>query len=506
MKSPHRLFASSLVALATFFSGSDASAITREEVLVRARAYAQHRWSSTAANQTASCSAAYQSLFPAGDYVGLPYDWGGYMSLFTFDQQIAQGYGAGSQETDGILDCTAGVDCSGFVSMAWSSGHYTTSSIPGATSAIATTDLLPGDVFNKAGYHVAMFTHALQSGAPALVEAAGYNVHVNTFGGWSYVNGYSPRRYPTLTGTTAGNPLGTTTNPIVIGGFPYTDSRNTALSPSAVLDACGAAPATPEKGPEVVYRIDVKQPGTLSVTVQDDAATDVDVELLSNLSTAGCTARNDSAISAQVGCGTYWIVVDTYGNGSTNAGPYTLNVSLAPSGQACGAVAGPPAFNPKGKLGDACAYPGNESLPFCNPNLGAETCIYGSGSSFCSKACTKDAECSDLPGGGCCQDLGKGETYCMTKSYCPAGSSSGGASSGGASSGGASSGGGASSSSGGEGEGAGGDGEGGGNGASLSGSDGSSGGCSAAPSSSAHVAWIALALSGLALARRRRRS
>lgn len=496
------------VAAAMVVASADASAITREEVLVRARAYTVHRWSSSAPNQTASCSAAYKSLFPAGDYVGLPYDWGGYMSLFTFDQQIVQGYGAGSQETDGVLECTAGVDCSGFVSMAWGSGHYTTSSIPSATSVITTAQLLPGDVFNQAGFHVAMFTNLLQSGAPALVEAAGYNVHVNTFGGWSYVNGYVPRRYPSLTGTTAGNPSGTTSNPIVIGGLPYTDARSTALSPSSVLDACGAAPAVAEKGPEVVYQINVTQPGTLAIAAQDDAATDVDVELLDNLSTRGCVARDDAAISAHVGCGTYWIVVDTFGSTTTKPGPYTLTVTETPSGQPCSAVAGPPKFDPKGKLGDACSYPGHESLPVCNPNLGAETCIYGSGSSFCSKACEKDADCTDLPGGGCCQDLGKGETYCMTKSYCPAGSSSG-ASGGGASGGsGASGGGGSAGSSGGasSGEGAAGDGEGEANGAAPSdgGSDG--GGCSASGRPApAPIGFGVAAAAALALLSGRRR-
>lgn len=404
--------------LATALLSSSASAITREEVLVRARAYSAHRWSSTASNQKATCSAAYQSLFPPGDYVGVAYDWGGYMTLRTFDEQIAAGYGAGSQETDGILACTSGVDCSGFVSMAWGAGHFTTSSLHQTSAQITKADLLPGDVLNQAGFHVAVFTHLLQSGEPALIEAVGYNVHVNTYGGWSYVNGYVPRRYTNITGTTAGNPAGTTSNPIVIGGFPFSDTRSTKDSPSSVLDACGAAPNIPQKGPEVVYVVDIAQPGTLSIAATDDAATDVDVQLLDNLSTTGCKARNDSSLSAQVGCGRYWIVVDTYGANATKAGPYSLSVSFAPSGQACGAVSGPPAFNPKGKLGDACAYPGNQSLPFCNPNLGSETCIYGNASSFCSKACDTSSDCTDLGAAACCQDLGKGEKYCLTKSFC----------------------------------------------------------------------------------------
>jgi hypothetical protein len=238
------------------------------------------------------------------------------------------------------------------------------------------------------------------------------------------VNGYVPRRFTGITGTTAGNPQGTTSNPIVVGSFPFTDARSTKYSTSSVLDACGAAPGTPQKGPEYVYAVDITQPGTLSIAVSDDAATDVDVQLLDNLSTTGCKARNDSSLSAQVGCGRYWIVVDTYGANATKAGPYTLTVNHAPSGQACGAVSGPPVFAPKGKLGDGCAFPGNQNLPFCNPNLGSETCIYGNASSFCSKSCEKSSDCTDLGAAACCQDLGKGEKYCLTKSFCGSGGAS----------------------------------------------------------------------------------
>lgn len=406
-----------LPALAALLFAADASAITREEALTRARAYAAHRWSSTSSNQTASCSASYKSLFPSGDYVGIPYGWGGYMTLLEFDQGIKAGKGAGAQESDGILGCIVGVDCSGFVSKVWNAGHYTTSNLAEISSQIAKADLLPGDVFNKAGFHVAMYTHTLQSGEPALIEAVGYNTHPNTTGGWSWVNGYLPRRYNKIEKTTAGNPAGTTSNPIAIPSFPYTDSRDTRQSSSSVLDGCAAEPSKSERGPEYVYVATMTSPGTLTVSVQDDAATDVDVELLTNLNTAACVGRHDSSLVAQVGCGTYWIVADTFGADASKAGPYTLTATFTPSGQPCSAVSGPPKFDPKGKMGDECAYPGNENLPFCNPNLGSETCIYGSSTSFCSKPCASDGECSEFSG-GCCRDLGKGEKYCMTQPFC----------------------------------------------------------------------------------------
>ncbi len=412
---------------------SAASAITRDEVMVRSHAYAVHEWTSTAANQAASCSTKYKSLFVAGDYVGFPYGWGGYMTPLQFDQDIANGFGAGAQPSDGVLACIAGVDCSGFVSMSWHTGHYTTSNLDTTSSVITTADLLPGDVFNQAGYHVAMFVNLLGGGAPGLIESAGYGVHPNTYGGWSYLTGFTPRRFSGITGTSSvvANPEGTTSNPIAIGSLPYTDSRNTANSLSSMLDGCAAAPGINESGPEYVYKVDITTPGTLSVSVTNDATADIDVELLTHMGTSFCTTRNNTAFSTTVGCGTYYIVADTF-SGPAKAGNYTLNVSLAPTGAACGAVAGPPSFNPKGKLGDACAYPGHDNLGFCNPNLGAETCIYGTSDSFCSKACAKDTECGGLGTGACCQDIsGKGEFYCMTKSFCagtPSSSGSSGAS------------------------------------------------------------------------------
>ncbi|MCA9587461.1 MAG: hypothetical protein KC657_19170 [Myxococcales bacterium] len=439
----------SATALATLLAAGGAGAITRQETITRARGFAYHPWTSTSANNTATCSAAYVSLYQPGDYVGVAYDWGGYMSLLSFDQQIKAGYGAGSQEPDGILDCTAGLDCSGFVSMAWSTGHFTTSSLHQTSAQIPVASIQPGDVFNQAGFHVAMFTQMNQSGEPSFIEALGYNVHVNAYGGWSHVNGYLPRKHGAMTDSAVGDPEGTLTNPIKIGALPYTDARDTRLSTSRMLDGCSIAPGTSQKGPEYVYVIDVTQPGTLTASVQDDAATDVDVQILTRLDTGSCVARNDATASATVGCGRYYIVADTYGSG-TAAGPYTLSVDLAPSGQACAAVPAPPKHDPKGKLGDACAYPGNRNLPFCNGNFDADTCIYTQTTSFCSKPCATNTDCDGLPGGGCCEDIsGKGELYCMTKPLCgsagssgvgssgkpvPPGSSSGGASSGGASS------------------------------------------------------------------------
>lgn len=399
------------------FAAQPAFGTTRETALVNARSYANYPWHTSSNNLKASCSAGYDSLYAVGDYVGLPYDWGGYMSLAEFSTQIAAGYGAGSQSSDGVLACTAGLDCSGFVSQCWEVGHFATATLSQTSAEVAVSDMLPADVFNMAGYHVAMFARLLDSGEPLLYEAIGYNVRVNSTGGWSHVDGYTPRRENSITGTTDSDPLGTTTKPIVIGSVPYTDTRDTKTSSSKTLDACGASPSTDQKGPEFVYQIQIAQPGTLTVSVSDDATADIDVQIYSQLNYAGCIARNDKSLSQAVGCGTYYIVADTF---KTNAGAYTLSVSHAPSGKTCGEVAGPPAFAPSGAIGTACQNPSDPSLPFCNPNLGADVCIYTPSTSMCSRPCNDVADCTGLAG-ACCEEIAAGEKYCLAGTFCAGG-------------------------------------------------------------------------------------
>lgn len=404
-----------LIGIAAFSASIDAQAISRTEVLARAKAFAFHPWRCSEPNLTASCNAAYKSVYTPGDYVGLPYDWGGYMTLFDFDQAIAAGKGAGSYPDDGILECTVGLDCSGFVSKAWSSGHYTTSNLADISTGIDVNSLLTGDVFNKAGHHVAMFGSLLANGDPTMYESAGYNVHYTPSNGWSYVDGYTPRRYAQITGDSAADAQGTPVNPIVIPSLPYTDMRNTTQSSSDLLDGCGAAPAKSEAGPEYVYEVTFDQPGKLTASVADDATVDIDIHLYTSMNTNDCVARNDTTITVDVDCGTYYLVADTYKGAAEHPGAYTLTASFVPANKPCGN--GPPQYAPSGGLGDPCGYPGNPDLPFCNPNLGGDVCLYTDATSFCTKPCATDSDCAAFQG-GCCGDIGGGELYCFVASLC----------------------------------------------------------------------------------------
>jgi hypothetical protein len=397
-----------------------ASAITRDEVIVRAKAFAFHPWKCSAQNLKGSCNSSYASVYLPGDYMGLPYDWGGYMTLFDFDQQIAQGLGAGSYPADGVLACTAGLDCSGFVSQAWGTGHFATATLHNTSTAIEQSAMKPGDVFNKAGYHVAMFSHKLASGEPVLYEAVGYNTHLS-MPGWSWVQGYTPRKLNGITGEGGGSPVGTPDKPIDVSSFPFSDQRDTKQSLSDVLDGCNANPSKKVTGAEYIYRVVLTKPGTLTATVQDDADTDIDVHLYGSMNTNDCTQRHDNTISSAVGCGTYYVVADTFKGTKEMPGPYSIAIDFKASGGPCNG--GPPVYDFAGGLGDPCAYPKNEKLPFCNPNLGAQTCIYTSSTSFCSKPCASNIDCPEFAG-GCCGELAKGQKYCFTAPLCGSSSSS----------------------------------------------------------------------------------
>lgn len=344
------------------FGASEALAISRSEVMARAQAFAYHPWTCGEQNLTASCSAGYESVYVPGDHVGLPYDWGGYMELAEFDKGILAGKGAGSYPKNGILSCTVGLDCSGFVSKAWGIGHYTTSNLASVASAIGADALLAGDIFNQAGYHVTLFSSFLANGEPAMYEALGYNVHYNVTGGWSHVDGYTPRRHGKIKGTAAvatevegeaaiegaaaiGGAAaiegaaaigGTAVSPIVIDGFPYTDTRNTEDAPSGVLDGCGAGPEKLEGGAGYVYQVTFDRPGTLTAAISDDAGVDVDVHLSTSMSTGACVARHDSILTVEVDCGTYYLVAEAPGGAGEVAGLYALTAAFTPAGGVCG--------------------------------------------------------------------------------------------------------------------------------------------------------------------------
>ena len=155
-----------VTALTFLLLAAPASAqISRTEVMDRAEAYVYYPWQASADNLSASCVSDYDSAYQPGAQLGVAYDWGGFASLFQFDQRLEDGYGAGSPAFGDVFWCTVGVDCSGYVSRAWHTNQkYGTATIHEVSSAIAVDSMLPGDAFNKASYHIALFTHVFEVG------------------------------------------------------------------------------------------------------------------------------------------------------------------------------------------------------------------------------------------------------------------------------------------------------------------------------------------------------
>lgn len=310
-----------------------ALAVTREDALDNAAAYAMHVWTATSANRTAECSSDYESDYDPGTYTGLPYDWGGYVTLDEFDAGIAAGDGAGSHSWHGILECTVGVDCSGFLSKVWEVGHYSTSTFYETTHDIDWDEIQRADAVNDAGSHVVMYTHLSEGGWPVFYEASGGadKVHLNSDGGWSYLSGYQPIR---LDGIADGGSTGTPSAPIEIGAFPYADTRWTAGAATDAIDSYGCAPDTDESGPEVYYHFHAATGGRLQVVVSDTSEVDVDIHVLTAPRGDACLGRDDTEVDVSVPAGDVWVVIDSYVGSREFPGPFVLTADFVPDGEA----------------------------------------------------------------------------------------------------------------------------------------------------------------------------
>ena len=134
---------------------------------------------------------------------------------------------------------------------------------------------------------------------------------------------------PTLAGQ------GTTTSPFLIVGQPFVDVRDTRSAPSRVLDVYdGCSSTADESGPEVVYRLEVTSPVRIRAIVLDRGDVDIDVHLLdASATTAGCLARDDALLEADLTPGTYHIVLDTYVSaGTEKSGEYLFVLMTCPPG------------------------------------------------------------------------------------------------------------------------------------------------------------------------------
>lgn len=102
-------------------------------------------------------------------YGSVPYDWGGFDSVASYNAYMAQGKQAGDISTvkgqDDVATCSRGVDCSGFVSRTWKLETKRGSSNIGEICAqVSKKELRFGDVLNKDFDHVVLIDQVRDTG------------------------------------------------------------------------------------------------------------------------------------------------------------------------------------------------------------------------------------------------------------------------------------------------------------------------------------------------------
>ena len=117
---------------------------------------------------------------------------------------------------------------------------------------------------------------------------------------------------------------GSKSDPWVISSLPYTHSASTASGQNHI-SYYGCASSTNEAGPELYYRLELKQSTKIRAFALSASGADVDIHLKKAAIDTSCLARGDKWIEANLPAGTYDIVVDTF-KSDTNAGEYLLGV------------------------------------------------------------------------------------------------------------------------------------------------------------------------------------
>lgn len=161
-------------------SAADTSAVTREQALATAASLANHRWTPSPRNvlhgrdsagiavRTPDRSTGNSDLWqPGRPYVGVPYKWGGFDTIASFERGVRAGKAAGDLYNSekrrlggaAVSSAAVGLDCSGFISRCWQlSEKQSTRSLPTLCQRLRSHhDLRPGDALNQPGGHVVLF-------------------------------------------------------------------------------------------------------------------------------------------------------------------------------------------------------------------------------------------------------------------------------------------------------------------------------------------------------------
>lgn len=250
--------------------------MSRDEIMQRAYEYANFTAVYNTKHMT-TCSGrtpvAYFQSHLGQSIKGVAYKYAGYMEVSTYANAVANNYTVGDLNTanDKVVDgCSYGVDCSGFVTKAWLSGHQTTSTLQNVSFGLPGTDaLLPGDALNKPGSHVRLVAQHLGAAGVKVVESTTGKdwmrvvVHDISWGSAGYAAGYAPVRYAKVCPDVPPPPPATTAHVIFdVSGYLPVGSGYVPVGPARVLD-------TRVPGQEFVGPLATDQ--TISVTLANKA-------------------------------------------------------------------------------------------------------------------------------------------------------------------------------------------------------------------------------------------
>ncbi len=125
---------------------------------------------------------------------------------------------------------------------------------------------------------------------------------------------------------------GSFAHPFWVEAFPATFNGDTRVSGTESVSTYACAPTTREDGPELVYAFESSEAGILTAVLDDVSGDtfDVDVHILDAPDPGACLARGNISVARAIAASkTYYVVVDTWFNGTTALeAPFTLSLGF----------------------------------------------------------------------------------------------------------------------------------------------------------------------------------
>jgi outer membrane biosynthesis protein TonB len=117
-----------------------------------------------------------------------------------------------------------------------------------------------------------------------------------------------------------------------VRAFPFHKEADTRSGGVRRAERYSCAPELGEAGPEHWYRVELPEAGTLVAQIPEDRedGIDVDLHLLTSTDPSSCIVRDNERLLTRLEAGTYWLVVDTFGEALEHAGAYSLDVTFEP--------------------------------------------------------------------------------------------------------------------------------------------------------------------------------